>query len=49
MRKVLGDEEEYQTVEGHTVTYGALCDRLTSVTLDPGTFIFSHLLREMCA
>ena len=32
-----------------TITYGGLCDRLTTVTLDPGTFIFSHLLREMCA
>jgi hypothetical protein len=32
-----------------TITYGSLCDRLTTVTLDPGTFIFSHLLREVCA
>ncbi|MFN8379868.1 MAG: hypothetical protein U0452_14485 [Anaerolineae bacterium] len=31
-----------------TITYGGLCDRLTTVTLDPGTFIFSHLLREVC-
>ena len=35
--------------EGRTITYGGLCDQLTTVTLDPGTFIFSHLLREMCA
>lgn len=32
-----------------TITYGHLCDRLTTVTLDPGTFIFTHLLREVCA
>ena len=31
-----------------TITYGNLCDRLTTVSLDPGTFIFSHLLREVC-
>ena len=32
-----------------TITYGNLCGRLTTVSLDPGTFIFSHLLREVCA
>lgn len=32
-----------------TITYGGLCAELTTVTLDPGTFIFSHLLREVCA
>lgn len=31
-----------------TITYGGLCARLTTVTLDPGTFIFTHLLREVC-
>ena len=35
--------------EQRTITYGGLCAELTTVTLDPGTFIFSHLLREVCA
>ncbi len=34
--------------ERETITYGGLCARLTTVTLDPGTFIFTHLLREVC-
>ncbi len=32
-----------------TITYGGLCARLTTVTLDPGTFVFTRLLREVCA
>jgi hypothetical protein len=32
-----------------TITYGDLCARLTTVAMHPRTFVFTQLLREVCA